>query len=220
MLGTCGLPRLGFDGSGGVAHAAESPVIAQLRRIDASLRTSRYRHATRVDVARGRYEFDCSGMVNWVLARSAPVAWRTMSARARRPRARDYRRVLSGLSRGSRARGWEPVLRVADARPGDVVAWESGEPWSMGNTGHVVIVVERPEAYVWPRDTYRVRIADSTGFGHSDDTRLADGRTGFGYGSILLVVDPTTGMPRAMGWWGDLPLVSVEAPIAIGRPVR
>jgi len=52
---------------------------------------------------------------------------------------------------------------------------------------------------------------------HADDTREAG--SGFGFGTILLVVDPDTGAPRAYGWVG-LEWRAFETSIAIGRPTR
>jgi hypothetical protein len=62
-----------------------------------------------------------------------------------------------------------------------------------------------------------VRVVDTTSLLHDEDTRV-DG-TGFGMGTILLVVDAETGAPRAYGWVG-LRWRAFETAIAIGRPVR
>jgi hypothetical protein len=52
---------------------------------------------------------------------------------------------------------------------------------------------------------------------HDEDSRA--GRTGFGFGTILLVADPETDAPIAYGWVG-LRWRAFETPIALGRPVR
>jgi hypothetical protein len=65
-------------------------------------------------------------------------------------------------------------------------------------------------------NAYLVRIADSSRLLHDDDTRV--GRSGFGFGTILLVADET-GAATAYGWVG-LKWRAFETAIALGRPLR
>src|SRR5690606_18379949 len=58
------------------ATAAAARVVALLARIEAAQRESRYQHRTEVRERLGRYFWDCSGLVSWVLHRAAPRAAR------------------------------------------------------------------------------------------------------------------------------------------------
>lgn len=196
-------------------------VMATLRRIESTLRTSRYDHSTRVDVRAGRYDFDCSGMAAWVLARAAPQAHAATARRAGgRPLARDYYRQIAATRPGRPAQGWARVARVADAQPGDVVAWLASRAWRSSNTGHVLFVVEPPRPVPYAPGAFAVRVADASSYQHSDDTRTAAGRDGFGMGTMLLFADPDTGAVRGYGWRAGFPAWGREAEIAIGRPLR
>lgn len=181
---------------------------ALLGDVEREVRHTRYRHATRVDRARGVFEWDCSGMVAWILARSAPRALRGMG-RAR-PVARDFHRVIAAAPRAGSRRGWSRV-HVADARAGDVFAWPASQPRPR-YTGHVGFLLEAPRAV---RDgVWVARIADSTSFPHFADTRTFGGG-GFGTGLMSFHEQPDGAL--SWGWLGPVGPVMHE-PVVIGRP--
>ena len=198
-------------------------ILERLSRIAATLRESRYSHTTVVDEKLGRYEFDCSGLIAWVLRRTAPGAHGVVVGRSKRgrPLARDYYWEIARTRPGERApRGWNRVERVEEAHPGDVVAWLKPEKVRYPNTGHVGYLLEKPPPTPLLPDGFLVRIADASSYQHEDDDRTESGRTGFGSGTILLVADPESGAPKAYGWFGLRSSWILETPIAIGRAVR
>lgn len=204
-------------------NAATARVMNLLEDIEHSLRSARYRHDTVVNVREGRYEFDCSGMIAWVLARTAPVAHRaTLStAGGSRPLAADYARHFLRVANDGRAHhGWRRVARVEDARPGDVLAWIKPRIVPSHNTGHIGFVVEPPVRSTTIENGWLVRIADSSSYQHQDDTREGTERTGFGRGTLLITVNPDSGAPVAFGWFGERSRWVLETSIAIARPVR
>jgi hypothetical protein len=196
-------------------------VMARLERIQTTLKTSEYAHVTRVNEAEGSYVFDCSGFVAWVLRRTAAGAHAAVVSRSkdRRPLARDYYWEIA-RAHPSAARGWVKVTRVLDAQPGDVVAWLKPPEVRSTNTGHVAFIVEPPKPSRLIEGGYLVRIADASRYFHADDERETLGRSGFGIGTILIVADPTTHAPVAYGWFGENSAWVLNAPMAIGRPVR
>lgn len=206
----------------GAATQAASRTVQQIEAIERNLRVASYRHDTRVDERAGRYEFDCSGLIAWVLARSAPQAHRATTARTSgsRPLAADYARFFLGV-RPEQARGpWTRVARVQDARPGDVLAWIKPRIVRSNNTGHVVFVVGAPRRSTRFQHAWLVPIADSSRYRHQDDNREGTDRTGLGRGTIMITEDPSTGAPRGFGWFGDLSPYVFDTAIAIGRPER
>ena len=195
-----------------------TPVMQVLGEIARTVKHTEYSHGLRVDVRRGLYVFDCSSMAQWVLKRATPVAERTLSrGLSWRPLAADFQRRIAGIPLGAERGGWQRVGRVADAQPGDVVAWLKPKIIDSKNTGHVAFVVLPPVRVSGYSDAYLLRVVDATSLLHADDTRQ-DG-SGFGLGTILLVVEPDTGAPRAYGWVG-LEWRAFETSIAIGRPTR
>src|SRR5262249_25129600 len=80
---------------------------------------------------------------------------------------------------------WQQIPRVADARPGDVIAWRHEVP-KPNNTGHVVIVDKKP--VVEKDGLVRMDIIDSTTLPSADIT--ADkGKTGIGRRTMWFKVD-------------------------------
>jgi len=193
-------------------------VMRVLGRVSETMTSTQYSHGLRVDERKGIYEFDCSGMTQWVLRKAAP---RAAAASAwgvqHRPLARDYQRRIASIAPGKPRHGWQRVERVVDAQPGDVIAWLKPDIIDSKNTGHVAFVVLPPVRVPDYDNAYLVRIADSTSLLHDEDTRV--GRTGFGFGTILLLTDPETGVPVAYGWVG-LRWRAFETKIAIGRPLN
>jgi hypothetical protein len=192
-----------------------TPVLRVLARIATHLNDTEYRHQTSVNERLGRYYFDCSGMVDWVLRRAAPRAAAWVGA-AGRPVARDYLRRIARVSPSRVVGGWQRVARVADVEPGDVVAWLKPAIIDSPNTGHVAFAAGKPQAVAGEPGLFLLRVADSTSLLHDQDTR--EGRTGFGFGTILLVADQATAEPLAYGWAG-LRWRTFETAIALGRPV-
>jgi len=190
-----------------------------LHGIETSWRSGRYDHNTHVDETHGQYVFDCSAMVTWVLRRATPQAQRELEAasQAVRPLARHYYRHLA---RPTPSRAWAPVARVADARPGDVIAWVF-PPWvHTAVTGHVAFVIERPRPFAGRPNTFVLRIADSSSVPHDRDTRDRTQQRGFGYGDIYVSVDPRTGAP--VSYRPNLRPGSgfLRTSLALGRPLR
>jgi hypothetical protein len=195
-----------------------NPVMRRLGRIAETLTESEYSYGLSVNEKRGTYRFDCSGMVQWVLRRSAPVAAVTMAhGLPQRPLARDFQRRIARAPLDRERGGWRRIARIADLAPGDVVAWVKPIEIDSPNTGHVAFVLLPPVLAPGYENAYLVRIADSSRLLHDDDTRI--GRSGFGFGTILLVADPETGVPTAYGWVG-LRWRAFETAIALGRPLR
>lgn len=193
-------------------------VVAALQEIRATLRSTRYDHSTRIDPRAGRYDFDCSTMAAFVLGRAAPRARAALPGG--RPLAVDFWRAIRDAPTTRSRNGWLKVERVADARPGDVLAWPRPRWFRSNNTGHVAFVAEAPTV---TRRGVLVRVTDATSVGHQDDPRNRDGGpTGFGQGTLLIATDPVTGEGTAYGWIGihTPPDWMVATPVRIGRVVR
>lgn len=206
-----------------VAPHRSDRILQELERIAGNLRESRYNHATVVDEREGRYEFDCSGFVTWVLRRTAPGAYSSVVARSKnaRPLARDYYWELARAPAGERApRGVRRVARIDQAQAGDIVAWLKPAIVKSPHTGHVGFLLEAPRAVPGMPGSFVVRIADASSYQHQDDDRFESGRTGFGSGTILLVADAETGAPVAYGWFGLYSRYVLDTSIALGRVLR
>lgn len=205
----------------GERSSASEQILSRISRIAETLQSSKYNHTTIVDERQGRYEFDCSGFVTWVLRRTAAGAYSSIVASSKRPLARDYYHFLARAPLGERTpRGVRRVARIDEAEPGDLVAWLKPSLLRSPHTGHVAFLLERPRAVPDLAGGFLVRVADASSYQHQDDDRSGSGRTGFGSGTILLLADPETGAPRAYGWFGVQSRWVLETQIAIGRVTR
>ncbi|HEV8247591.1 MAG TPA: hypothetical protein VGP93_17570 [Polyangiaceae bacterium] len=216
-------PESEGNGKASLPAGRNEAILSRLGHIFETLRESKYSHTTLVDEERGRYEFDCSGLIAWVLRRSAPGAHSVVVSRSKngRPLARDYYWEIASTRPGKRApRGWNRIERVADARAGDVIAWLKPEVVRSTNTGHVAFLLEDPMPVPELEGGFLVRIADASQYQHARDDRAESGRTGFGSGVILLLADGASGAPAAYGWFGLDSRWVLQASMAIGRPVR
>jgi hypothetical protein len=199
-----------------------SPVFDVIARIDRRLRTTRYAHATQVDESAGRFDFDCSGMATWVLARGAPAAHdAVMQHNGRgRPVASDYYDVMAQAPTHGGHSAWLRVAHARDLQPGDLIAWRRPEAIVSSNTGHVLFVAAAPRQVDREGRRFLVRVADATSIPHGDDTRQERHASGFGYGTIALFLDHPEGEVVAYGWQGVATRVDFRTPIAIGRALR
>jgi len=181
------------------ASPAAAKLLARVAQVEASQVDSTYQARTAVDVRRGVYRWDCSGMTTWLLKRSAPRALAALASS--RPVARDYYRAIARAPVARPRRGWQRLAHVRDARPGDLFAFLRSPISTSKITGHVGVIVGHPVAIPgWP-NAWAVRIADSTRGGHGDDVRATDADGGFGIGTMVFVTD-ADGVVQHYGWIG------------------
>jgi hypothetical protein len=166
---------------------------AEARRQLASMRSTRYVHETSIDEALGRYEYDCSGFVDYAIGNVVPDALdplRALEPKSRRPKARAFVALLSAIAPGGRSGRWRRLATPSELDGGDVVAWlapERAKDFTGAlNTGHVMIVDGRARAR--GQDEWLVPVIDSS-VGHGGaDKRKAPDATGLGRGDVVLVV--------------------------------
>lgn len=206
------------------ANAAARAISDEARRILASIEKTEYKHKTEIDEAKGQYYCDCSGFVGYVLNRTVakddPKG--PLLDGDKRPVAREFEKAFEAapikapspsiVAKGQGVVGrWQRIVRLVDARPGDVIAWRHAVA-KPGNTGHVVIVDAKP--VVEKGGLVRVVVIDSTTKPQVDDTRAA-GTSGIGRGTMWFKVD-AEGRPVAYVR-GSRTAKPVEEPISIGR---
>ena len=176
----------------------ERDVLGAAMQVFGSMKTTAYVHKTTIDVASGKFEFDCSGFVGYVLAQSQPRALAELRmATKKRPLAKHFVTFFQNLPAES---AWRKITRPEDLVPGDMIAWLKPADVVTKNTGHVMIVRERPVRDEARPDVWVVQIIDSTAVPHGKgDSRKASGLTGLGTGEVLLVVDEA-GAPIGYRW--------------------
>jgi hypothetical protein len=194
--------------------------MATIATIEHTLSATKYAHWPKINVKQGIYEWDCSIMAAWILARAAPQARRALGAH--RPLARDFYRAIVVKSTSRQKFGWLKVGGPSAIEPGDVFAWIKPPMFKdRKNTGHVGFVVGRPWRHPKYASVWLMRIADATHELHENDTRPQGGDGGFGQGTVAFDFDEH-GIAIAYGWYGEAQELAtyVPTPIVFGRVLR
>jgi hypothetical protein len=202
------------------APARSAAVAGALQVIQEGLTSTKYQHRIAVDARKGIYNWDCSIMAAWILARTAPAARRAIGVD--KPLARDFHRVIQRAPTDRAGHGWRRLTDVAALEPGDLFAWLKPEMFKQrANTGHVGFAIGKPRRHPRFAGVWLVRIADATTELHGDDSRPPGGEGGFGTATIAFLVD-AAGAPRAYGWYGEAqdPATFVPTDIVLGRVFR
>jgi hypothetical protein len=224
VLAACGTtsPAAEDPSTGTSAHSAASDPAAPQRLVDEvhrelmAMRSTRYQHTTRVDEHTGTYFYDCSGLVDYAAPRVIPAdADALPTSTSLRPLAGDIEHYLHGGLEHSVA-GWTAVRRVAELRPGDVIAWLATEDSTTGDTGHTMVVFAPPTTDLARPGEWLVQVADSTLSPHAQDSRQR-GETGLGTGTIGLLAD-VAGLPTGFYWQGGVSREAKSTEVALGRP--
>lgn len=196
---------------------ARSPVTARAYRILEGQKETLYQHTTEIDEAAGKYYCDCSGLIGWILRKELPEHYKAVPhpAKVKRPRAAEFHDAFAAAPAAAEpGKLWRRIGALADARPGDLIAWRKDPLPATGSTGHIVLLDSVPRQV--RGDVWEATVIDSTTLPHKDDTR-AKGQTGVGRGTMYFKVDekghPVARSPRSI----DGPFTPY--PHAIGRPV-
>lgn len=197
LAATACQPRHAADAAAAAAPAAVAATPAErlsaaARALLAAVKETEYAHRTAIDVAAGRYVTDCSGLVSHLLERELPGHYAAIANTRGKvhPLAADFQEAFA-----AGADLWQGVPRIAELRPGDVLAWRYVERKPGASSGHVVIIDALPipeEGGVWA-----VAVIDSTSIPHEDDTRR-DG-DGVGRGVIRLRAGPDGAVQAVRG---------------------
>ena len=183
------------------APAASGPpgqaISTEALRIVTTATSSTYSHKTHI--AGTTYDVDCSGFVDYVLARVQPAAFEEVrTATVKRPLAKHYVDFFRQAAPENRSGRWQRIERVSDLVAGDLLAWKRPADLHSSNTGHVMVVLAPPRSR--DKSAWIVPIADSTASPHGKgDSRKAAGATGVGRGDVLVEVD-AAGAPVAYVW--------------------
>ena len=171
----------------------------------------------RFDAASGVYILDCSRFIDNILDRMYPDALHSLvhASGAQQPATIHYYDFFTDLYQGFSSRYWNPVEKIRQLRPGDILVFRFKKPQRGRAGGHIMIVMDRP---VKTSHAFSVRVADSAPIRHSEDTRLLH-ESGIGIGTLLLKANPATGKPAAYAWerggsWRR------NVKFAMARPIR
>jgi hypothetical protein len=214
LLSTCLL--LLIAAAPATQQASSSKLLNRAHHVLDTLKSSSYQHVSDIDEQAGEFHCDCSGFVGWLLRKEMPDQYKAVPFPkiTKRPRAVDYYEAfLAAPTEPQSAKPWLRIVKMADAKPGDILAWRKVTIPENGTTGHVVLIDSLPTPIA--PDLFKFVVIDSTSRPHEDDTRKPD-ETGVGRGTVYVKVD-ADGRPITFGSRPPKGQVS-SIPIAIGRP--
>jgi hypothetical protein len=181
------------------------------------MRTSTYQHRTDVYEASGRFNFDCSGFLDYALQKVSPSAYAQLPISrpsSRRPLAQDFYNLFSRRTTKSSSH-WQHIRKLNHVHAGDIVAWLRPIDNDSNNTGHVMLVRTEPRLNPQRSDEILISVIDSTSSPHDQDSRHK-GQTGLGSGTIGILVDQND-EAIAYRWRGGKSKREEQTSITFGR---
>lgn len=179
-----------------------------------NIQITRYNHKSHIDEAKGEYILDCSSFVVLLLKKVSPLALAslTIDKTHTHARAKNFYDFFHSLANKEQKGGWIGIKKMREVEAGDIIAWKYDPSLAKKDTGHVVVVLEKP---VNEEDgLYRIKVMDASKGKHANDTRVR-GTDGVGMGEMWFRVD-TSDKPIALHWSDKAKKPSYHA-IAMGR---
>ena len=177
---------------------------------------SHYDHKTVIDESKGYYRLDCSSFVCHILRKKAPLSLTMLPIDTHHMHARaqnfyDYFKQLESVPSAH----WVAVKTLFDLERGDIIAWKYDPSFHKKDTGHVVIVAEKP---IQEEPTlYRIRVIDASKGKHANDTRAKE-NDGIGSGDMWFRVNEK-GAPIGL-YWSSKEKKESHHSIAMGRVLK
>jgi len=143
--------------------AYSSEIFQEAQKIFETMKTTHYEHKTVIDENKGLYIVDCSVFVCHVLKKISPLALSSLpiDKSHTHARAKNFYDYFKSLQNGTSSnRHWMAVLSMKELEKGDIIAWKYDPTLQKKDTGHVVIVHERPVFEV--PNLYRIRVMDAS----------------------------------------------------------
>jgi hypothetical protein len=195
-------------------------LVTRARQVLATVKTSTYQHPTDIDASAGRYNCDCSGLIDYLLLQDLPLHYKSIPfpKSVKRPRAVEFYQAFIAAppapAQPTPGQLWQHVETITQARTGDLLAWRKDPLPEKGSTGHIVLFDSTPKPIA--ENLYEIIVIDSTSLPHHDDTRPAN-VTGVGRGTIYIKTDAQGHPIGYASKSANGPFL--KHPIAIARPV-
>ncbi len=182
-----------------------------------TLTSSRYEHQAMMDENKGIYALDCSSFMGHLLKKVSPKAYEALPIDAphKRPRAKNFYDFLVALPEEKVYHDWIHLSTFSAVEKGDIIVWKYDQSLGKKDTGHVVMVYEKPLKEKEGR--YKVVVLDSSKGTHADDSRAHKKEGGIGTGTMWFHVDKDD---KPIGlYWSDRSSKMSQHRIVLGRVV-
>jgi len=199
------------------AWASQSPLYDASQELLQHLTSSRYEHKAVIDESRGTYALDCSLFIGHLIKKVSPKAYSALPIDAphKRARAKNFYDFFTSLKASSHP-NWIPLFSMNSLEQGDIIAWKYDPNLGKKDTGHVVMVYEKPIKEADGR--YKIVVLDSSKGTHAHDSRAQQKEGGIGTGTMWFHVDKDD---KPIGlYWSDRSAKMSSHAIAMGRVVR
>lgn len=194
---------------------AGAEVFQEAQKIFETMKATQYAHKTVINKSKGLYIVDCSAFVCHVLKKVAPSALSSLPVNTNHThaRAKNFYEYFKSLQSGTASNShWKAILTMKELEKGDIIAWKYDPALQKKDTGHVVIVYERP--VLEESNLYRIRVIDASRGKHANDSRVS-GTDGIGIGEMWFRIDEN-GSPVGL-YWSSKEKKERQHAIAMGR---
>lgn len=194
--------------------AGEQPLYNASQELLKNLTYSRYEHKTIIDESKGTYVLDCSVLVGHLVQKISPLAYDAlpMDAHHKRPRAKNFYDFFISLKEASHPH-WRRIASINALEKGDIIVWKYDQSLGKKDTGHIVMVYEKPIKESDGR--YKIVVLDSSKGTHANDSRAGQKEGGIGIGTMWFQVDKDE-IPIGL-YWSDRSAKMSHYVIAMGR---
>ena len=194
--------------------ASPSSLYDASQELLAHLTSSRYEHKLLIDESKGVYALDCSLFIGHLVKKVSPLAYSALPIDAphKRPRAKNFYDFLISLKEVSHPH-WSRIVSISYLEKGDIIAWKYDPSLGKKDTGHVVMVYEKPIKEEDGR--YKIVVLDSSKGTHANDSRAHQKEGGIGTGTMWFKVDKDDN-PIGL-YWSDRSSKMSHHAIAMGR---
>lgn len=154
------------------------------------MEATNYQAKTEIDIKAKTLKCDCSGLICFALRNYFPEAYLALDGKESpwrtRPLSVTYYETFVSAGQNPGTKPWKRIRKIANLKPGDLMAWRKTEIKKGVSTGHTMMVAQHPVKE--PDGRYRIRVIDSTNVPHANDTRN-EGQLGVGSGDMWFTVD-------------------------------
>lgn len=198
-----------------ISLCAEGSFSHTVQEVLSNIRQTRYEHKAFIDEAHGIYYVDCSSLVSFLLQKFSLQSYQALSIDKghTRPRAHNFYDFFASLQEGVVTDGWQSVKTIDALERFDIIAWKYDVALGKKDTGHVVIVYDKPIKEVDGR--YKIRVLDASKGIHANDTRAQQAQGGIGMGEMWFNVDEE-GKPSGL-YWSHKSVTMSRHKISMGR---
>jgi hypothetical protein len=156
-------------------------ILATCKTILESIKSTSFKRGGEFSALDGQYHCDCSSYINSILSIIDKNLYLKLLGQRSRLKAIDYFELAK--SNDSLIKHHSDIQKL---QAGEVLVWKKENPPKSGDTGHMLVVLKKPEKIDEGR--WKILVSDCTKISHDRDSR-EDTSKGVGRGEMILLTE-------------------------------